>query len=68
MTTYTHPVEEGKKMNDIYPKTGRTYDCEATIQVLATEDFDIENLGETWSLTDFGVAVVNRYKELVDEM
>ena len=54
-------------MNDIYPKTGRTYDYEAAIQVLATGDFDIEKIGETWSLIDFGVAVVNKYKELVDE-
>lgn len=55
-------------MNDnIYPKTGRTYDVEAALQVIATGEFDYENFGKTWSLTDFGVAVANKYKELSHE-
>lgn len=54
-------------MEDIYPATGRTYDTEAAIQVLASEEFAVDRLGEDWSLTDFGVAVIKKYKELIDE-
>lgn len=54
-------------MKDIYPSTGRTYDMEAVTQVVSSGEFDPETLGEDWSLTDFGIAVVKKYKELLDE-
>ncbi|WP_165618115.1 hypothetical protein [Mycolicibacterium porcinum] len=54
-------------MSDIYPETGRTYEIEAAIQVLASGEFDLDELGKSWSMTGFGQAIVRKYNELVDE-
>lgn len=54
-------------MSDIYPETGRTYEIEAVIQVIANGDFEPETLGVDWSLSSFGVEVVKKYKELIRE-
>lgn len=53
--------------SNTYPKTGRTYALEAAIQVAMSDEFDIDKLGETWSMVDFGEAVVRKYKELLNE-
>lgn len=54
-------------MNDVYPETGRTYDVEAAIRVIQSERFEIDKLGKDWSMMDFGVAIVEEYKRLIDE-
>jgi len=56
-----------KMMTDVYPETGRTYEVEAAIQVIASGKFDTKDIGKSWAMLDFGEAVVQKYKELIDE-